>query len=142
MKRKEELSRIYRYFIVKCISKGEYVVIPLLAYIQYGNKSLPYAFVISFFFSNILDFLGQKYWVFQNKKEFSWKILRDVFLYISLRTINFLCAAVLFSLLTEKLHISMFAAGFGVALIFIPISFILYRWLFVGAVRDLLKTFK
>lgn len=138
IKTKEEISRIYRYVIVKAISKGEYVVVSVATYFSVGSTYVPYAFAVSFFFSNILDFLGQKFLVFKNKKELSWKVLREIFFYSSLRMINFLCATFLFYLLTENLKMSIVAAGLVVASIFIPIGFLLYRWLFFGTIQDLL----
>lgn len=142
IKSKEEVSRMYRYVIVKCISKGEYVIVSLVTYFNYGSRYVPYAFAISFFFSNILDFAGQKYWVFKNKKEVSWRMLRDIFLYTFVRAVNFFCALWMYSILIENLHMSMIAAGMSVAVFFIPVGFLLYRWLFFGTISDILKSFK
>ncbi len=142
VKIKEESGRIYRYVIVKCISKGEYVLVTVATYLNYGSTYAPYAFAVSFIFANILDFIGQKYWVFKNKKELTMKMLRDVVLYSLVRGLNFFLVLLVYSVLTEYLHTSKLVAGLIILLIFVPLGFLLYRWLFIGKVRDLWDVLK
>lgn len=140
-KTREEIARMWRYVVVKCITKGEYLIVSVVTYFNYGSIYASYAFAVSFFFSNILDFFGQKYWVFKNKKELSWKLAQDVFLYSLVRTVNFFCALWLFTFIFNE-YKSVLIAGVSVGIIFIPLGFVLYRWLFIGTIKSLANSLK
>lgn len=133
---------MWRYAVVKIVSKGEYAIATLVTYTNYGINYAFYAFAVSFFFSNIIDFFGLKFWAFKNKIEFFWKEIMHALLYALIRSINTFLAASLFFVLTQYLEMNIFVAGAIMAIILIPTGFLLYRWLFVGTLRDLKATLK
>lgn len=138
----EEGRRASRYVVVKALTKGGGALIYTVTLLLYGDGQLLYAYWAVAALTSLVDFCGQKYWAFRNPLEESKKIWRDFLLFIAIRGSTVYGTTHVVTMLTEDFGLPMWVSFLGALSIFVPIGFLLTRWLFYGSISDLFRSRK
>jgi putative flippase GtrA len=127
-----------RYIIVRTVSRVGDVGIFLALLWWLGQEWLVLAFAISAMFNYLTDFLGQKLWTFKSPEMRLFQLLREFCLYLAIRGGNIIAALGFWIFLHKVLGLGFWTATTVTVIVFWTIMFGLYRWLFIGSIRDLL----
>lgn len=133
----EESKRAGRYLIVRIVSRaGDVISFAVLLYWLGMDWFVP-AYAITTIFDFSVDFLGQKLWAFNNHDKRPLELLREFLVYLVVRSGNIAAATATYYFLYGVFGVKWYIATAIVIAIFWPLSFTLYRWLFVGSLIDL-----
>lgn len=132
-----EVKRARRYFVIRLISRIGDLAIYASLLLTLGMEWLIPAFAVSSVFNYTLDFWGQKLWTFEEKDLRIKKLLPEFGFYILIRGGNALGALSTWFILHVTLEVSIVTTTIIIIMVFWTISFPLYRWLYVGSIRDL-----
>ncbi len=132
-----EAKRAKRYFVIRLISRIGDVAIYASLLLLLGIEWLIPAFVISSIFNYTVDFWGQKLWTFEEKDRRLQKLLPEFGFYILIRGGNAFGALSTWYVLHMVLGVSLVTTTIITIMVFWTISFPLYRWLYVGSIKDL-----
>lgn len=132
-----EAKRAKRYFIIRIISRVGDVFIYASLLLLLGMEWLIPAFAISSIFNYTVDFWGQKLWTFEGRDQRIGKLLPEFGFYILIRGGNALGAVSTWYVMHMILGVSLVTTTIITIMIFWTISFPLYRWLYLGSIKDL-----
>jgi putative flippase GtrA len=138
----QESNRVGKYLAVRVISRGGDIVIFLALLWWFGQEWFVAAFAVSAIFNYVTDFVGQKFWTFRNQDFGRQSLLREFVIYLAIRSGNLAAAAGFFGLMYGILKFSWLTSSIATVVFFWTIVFGLYRWLFVGSIKDLLHMLK
>ncbi|MDB5224952.1 MAG: hypothetical protein JWO43_574 [Candidatus Adlerbacteria bacterium] len=132
-----ESKRAGRYIVVRGISKvADYSVVAIFVYIL-GFEWIAGAYLCGKVLDLMVDFAGQKLWAFTNPDMRMLELLRELVGYLAVRCGNFAASTGTIYILYNELGFPLWATGAVIIAVFVPISFGLYRLLFVGSLNDL-----
>ena len=138
----EEGRRASRYVVVKGLTKGGGALIYIGTLALYGVDYVLYAYWAVAVLTSLVDFYGQKYWAFKTPLETRKKIVQDFLLFMFIRGGTVLATTYTAFFLNEDCGMSILVATVVSLSIFVPVGFLLTRWLFYGTISDLWRSFK
>jgi len=134
--------RLWRYVIVKGISKSLEVGIPAAVLWLSGSGQIELVIYTAVLMSSLLDFVLQKVWAFRKTIELPKHFYRDLCLYVLLRLSNAALAFGLWHLFDQVIQSPKVVTIPILVTVYISISFCLHRLLFFGSMRGICFTFK
>lgn len=133
-------TNIGRYTVIRLGSKGGDYLISTALITLYGNDWFFTAITLSSSFNISFDYLGQKFWAFEQVAEANRRrTSRELILYLFLRALYAIPGFVSLFILYQILHIPYAISALLVTLALWFISFDAFQGLFTGSTRHLPK---